>query len=233
MKTSVRIIYFVFSILFVISCSDEDNPKLTKAEPIVLKSTFDKKLEQDNNFAFDLFKTTYGLETGMNIFISPLSVSMALDMTMNGARANTLDEMLLALRVSGYSMDDINEYSKTLREALLKVDPSTQISIANSIWSREGFQVEQSFMDVNKNYYNAEVTSLNFADNNATSRINDWCANNTNNKITKIIDDIPNDMVMYLINAIYFKGIWVKNLKRKIHLKLFFTQKTAKSRKFR
>lgn len=233
MKTPLFICFFIFSMLFVISCSDDDSPKLRKAEPIVLKSTFDKKLEQDNHFAIDLFKIAYQTENETNIFISPLSVSMALNMTMNGAKNNTLEEMLQVLRVSGYSIDDINEYSKTMREALLKADQTTQIAIANSIWYKEGFDVDQPFINVNKNHYNAEVTSLNFADNNAISRINNWCANHTNNKITKIIDIIPNDMVMYLINAIYFKAIWVNKFEKKNTSETIFYAEDGEEQKIR
>lgn len=199
------------SLVILVSACSSDAPssgKLKDADPIILKSELKEILVQDNNFAIDLFKTTFQSSNESSIFISPLSVSTALNMTLNGAVGKTKSEMQTALRNADYTIDQINEYSKTLREALLKVDPSTQFSIANSIWYRNGFNVEPSFIDVNKVNYNAEVRSIDFSGADAASRINNWCANNTNQKITTIVDNIPSSTMMYLINATYFKGIW-------------------------
>jgi len=210
MKTFSRL-FIVFLICVVSACSSDDNPgkaDIPDALPIELRSGFDDKLKQDNNFAFDLLKTTNKYDRKSNLFISPLSVSMALNMTVNGANGSTRDEMLTALRVNGYSVDDVNEYSKSLREALLSVDPTTRISIANSIWYRLGFPVEDAFIQVNKTNYNAEVKAVDFSDGGTVKQINNWVANNTNNKITEVIDNIPGNAMMYLINAVYFKGIW-------------------------
>lgn len=216
MKTFFELLIAIFVLVVISSCSsDDEGSKLKKAEPILLRTAFDEKLEQDNHFAFDFFRTTYQNVDEPNIFVSPLSVSMALNMTMNGAKENTLTEMLTALRVSGYSMDEINEYSKTLREALLAVDPTTRINIANSIWSDKNFSIEQSFIDVNRNNYDAEIEVLDFSTPEAMIRINNWCAEKTNNKIPEIIEDIPGDMIMYLINAVYFKGIWKSQFDKK------------------
>jgi serpin B len=211
MKNILKLLGSPVMIYFTVRCSTSDNesnyPDLPDANPIVLKSGFENKLKQDNAFAFDLFKTIcLSSEAKPTIFISPLSVSMALNMTLNGAFNETRDEMEQTLRINGYSSDDINEYSKVLRNALIQVDPSTQISIANSIWYPLGFYVENSFIQTNRTYFNAEVNELDFSYPNAIDQINRWCANNTNNKITEIVDQL--DAIFYVINAFYFKGIW-------------------------
>jgi len=213
-------VYFLFlaSLLSLIACSsdnDGDPDVLPPAKPIVIKSEFNNKLQNGNQFAFDLFKATYKFEDKENIFISPLSVDMALSMTWNGAEGETKKEMQTALRNEGYTSENINEYNQFLREALTGVDPTTRIAIANSIWSRQEFNVQKNFIDVNKLYYNAEVQSVDFSSPETLTKINNWCANNTNNKIPEIIEEIPNEAMMFLINAIYFKGIWASQFDKK------------------
>ena len=189
------------------SCdSDFDLTNVPDAKPISLELT--EKIETDNSFAFDLFKTTYQSSGEANVFVSPLSVNMALSMTMNGAKGQTLEEMKEALRAKNYSLDAINNYNKSLRKALLKVDPTTDITIANSIWYRNTLTVKRDFITVNKDYYDAEVKSLDFNSPNAVKQINNWVSDKTKKKIPAIIQEIPANAKMYLINAIYFKGVW-------------------------
>jgi serpin B len=133
---------------------------------------------------------------------------MALSMTMNGAAGETLEEMKEALWAKNFSVEAINKYNKSLREALLKVDPTTAISIANAIWYRNTLTVKADFITVNKNCYDAEVKALDFNTPNAANQINSWVSDKTNKKIPTIIQQIKADDMMYLINAVYFKGIW-------------------------
>ena len=194
-----------------LSCSSElegekDFRHIQDARPIVLELT--EKIETDNSFAFDLFRTTCQLSGETNVFVSPLSVNLALSMTMNGAAGETMDEMKEALKAKAYSMDAINKYNKALREALLNIDPSTDISIANSIWYDKALDVKKAFISVNKDYYDAEVKALDFRSSNVVKQINDWASDKTKKKIPKIIEALSPDEVMCLINAIYFKGVW-------------------------
>ena len=195
---------------------EEPVVKLKDAEPIPLKVGMQKRVQQDNAFAFDLFRqviATYNNEK--NIFISPLSVSIALGMTWNGAKGDTKAEMETALKMSGMTEDEINEYYQIMLSALPEVDPSTTLNIANSIWYREGYPVKPEFLQVNQNYFNAAVRELDFSKPEALGIINGWCAEKTNNLIKEPLDNIPANAVMYLINAIYFKGIWAKKFDAK------------------
>jgi serpin B len=210
MKRNIFIVLILFLTLSI-SCQEnpEDDPvigKLPDAKPIVVH--LEKKVTTDNVFAFDVFKATYNNSTEANVFISPLSISMAFNMVLNGAAGSTSDEILDALRAKDYTVDNINEHSRLLRAALTNVDPSTNFSIANSIWYRDEFPVKTSFLNVNRINYDAEVKSLDFSSPDAVTQINNWCAKQTNNKIKKIVDEIRSDVMMYLINAVYFKGIW-------------------------
>ena len=186
---------------------------ITPVVPVELKKA--EKVARDNAFTFDLFRAVRKHSTDANVFISPLSVSMALNMTLNGAVGTTADEMRTALRESGYSTADINAYSRELREALLRADPKTTIGIANSIWYRQGATVKAPFIEANRTYYDAEVQALDFSSPSATATINGWCAQKTNNKIKEIVKQVDPTTFMYLINAVYFKGAWTTRFEKK------------------
>ena len=186
---------------------------ITPVIPVELKKA--EKVARDNAFTFDLFRAVRKHSTDANVFISPLSVSMALNMTLNGAAGTTADEMRTALRESGYSTADINAYCRELREALLRADPKTTIGIANAIWYRQGATVKAPFLDANRTYYDAEVQALDFSSPSATATINGWCAQKTNNKIKEIVKQVDPTTFMYLINAVYFKGAWTTRFEKK------------------
>ena len=222
---------FIFTLVELTSCSsDLDDGNIPNADPIRLELT--EKIETDNSFALDLFRTTcQSSEKSTNVFISPLSVNMALSMAMNGASGETLKEMKEALRAENYSMDAINNFNKTLRTALLKVDPTTNIFIANSIWYRNTLTVKNDFISVNKDYYDAEVKALDFSSPNAIKQINDWVSDNTNKKIPEIMNRIDPLNVMCLINAIYFKGIWENKFKKSDTVDEYFYSEDNLNRK--
>ena len=196
----------LLALLVAAGCkSDGDEPIPEKAE----------KVARDNAFTFDLLRAVRKHTDKTNVFISPLSVSMALNMTLNGAVGATADEMRTALRESGYSTADINAYSRELREALLRADPKTTIGIANSIWYHQGATVKAPFIEANRTYYDAEVQALDFSSPSATATINGWCARKTNNKIKEIVKQVDPTTFMYLINAVYFKGAWTTRFEKK------------------
>ena len=186
---------------------------ITPVVPVELKKA--EKVARDNAFTFDLLRAVRKHSTDANVFISPLSVSMALNMTLNGAAGTTADEMRTALRESGYSTADINTYCQSLREALLKADPKTTIGIANAIWYRQGATVKAPFIEANRTYYDAEVQALDFSSPTAVGTINGWCARKTNNKIKEIVKQVDPTTFMYLINAVYFKGAWTTRFEKK------------------
>ncbi len=159
-------------------------------------------------FGLKLFKEINDRERDKNIFISPLSVSMALGMALNGANGITYDSMRTALELNGLTQKEINEAYKNLINTLTGFDPKVAFSIANSIWYKNTMSFEQEFINTDKIYFNAEVSGLDFEDPASIDIINNWVNENTKGKITKIVDNIPPEAVMYLINAIYFKGDW-------------------------
>ena len=208
MKTLRFLIPAIFILLLGYSCEKTNNVEPGPKE-INLTQKGKILVEADNLFGIKLFKEVLKAEEPEeNVMISPLSVSLALAMTYNGAAGDTKEAMEKTLELNGLTVDEINENYKMLIDALVSVDPKVLMSIANSIWYKHTFNVEQDFIDVNQNYFYAEVSPLDFYDPEAVNTINNWVADKTNDKITEILDEIPADAVMYLINAIYFKGIW-------------------------
>jgi serpin B len=165
-------------------------------------------LEASNDFGFDFFREVVGQSDGDNVFVSPLSVSMALGMTYNGARGATEEGMRAALRFGELSVDDIIEGYRGLIDLLTRLDPKVKMEIANSIWIKEGFDVLEAFVDVNRAAFDALVSVLDFTDPGAVDTINAWVSEKTHGKIDEILESIDPVVVMILINAVYFKGDW-------------------------
>ena len=193
--------------LGVIFLQCEQNPVSSISRDL---TTLEKRLVESNNkFGFKLFKEIVKEEQDKNVFISPLSVSMALGMTLNGANGGTKEAMEQTLELLGLTMEEINESYKSLIELLTQLDPKVLFQIANSIWYRQEMTFEEDFINLNKTYFDALVQGLDFNDPNTVNIINEWVKDNTNGKIEKIIENIDPQIVMFLINAIYFKGTWM------------------------
>ena len=197
------------SVFALAACSREFSQEPEKVSVRDLTASESAVKRASENFGFTLLQQLHEEAQDDNIFISPLSVSMALGMTLNGANGDTETAMRSTLNMADMSQQQINEAYASLIELLTTIDPKVQFEIANSIWSRLGFEVEPDFIDINKTYFDAEVQTLDFGSSQAPQTINAWVNDKTNGKIEKIIDSIPPDLMMYLINAIYFKGTWM------------------------
>lgn len=213
----MKTMLFVAGVLTLASCTNHndpvDSPRDTPKERVDVPLTVGERqlLETNTDFAFRFFKQVCLTETERpNLFVSPLSASLCLSMISNGAAGNTLDEMqkTLGFPASSFSLSELNAYNRKLTSALLELDNTADLGIANSIWIRRGFDVRPSFVALNKSMYDADVRELDFNAAESPDVINKWCADKTNNRITKVVDEIPGVMKMFLINALYFKGSW-------------------------
>ncbi len=205
------ILVFSISIPLLFSQCSEKPEELLPGEPVPidLNNTQTSLVKSGNSFAFDIFSKVLGnAGESENVIISPLSISYALSMTVNGANGATREAILEALRVNGISPDEINSSLKDLTDALLTVDKRVLISIANSVWTENDFAVKKSFTDILTDYYDAESESFDIADPGVPGRINAWIESKTNGLIKNMVDKLKDNTVMLLINAIYFKGKW-------------------------
>jgi len=186
---------------------------LAYADSDKLAQTVDKDIVSANTgFSLRILNELQREQKGKNIFISPLSISIALAMAYNGANTTTKEAMAKTLGLEGMSDEKINNGFKDLIESLKNADNSVTLNIGDSTWIRSTFatQVKSGFTKAVESYFGSNVYSRSFDDPKTITEINSWVNTQTKGKISKIIDQIDSDMVMFLINAIYFKGDWIK-----------------------
>ena len=219
-----RIIYLLPIVFMLFSCDQE------KADPVVSDLTPTEKsaknIAADNQFGFEIFqKVNASLTEPKNTMISPMSISLALAMVYNGTDGNTKKQMEDMLHKSNLSPEDINQSYKDLVAALSSHDPKVELAISNAIFYRNSFNVKNNFITTNQNYYQAEVSGLDFTKTTETlNKVNDWVKTNTKGKIDKIIEKVSDDDIMYLLNAIYFNGEWKYRFDTKETADLPFTK---------
>lgn len=203
--TSPAIILVLALLMF--GCTKNVDPAIDPIPgDIVLSQKSSELVNADNAFTFNLFNKITP-EAGKNVMVSPLSISLALSMALNGAETTTRTDMINAMGFNGLTVDEINQIYLDLVAALKNADPTVVMNVANSIWIRKGFPVLEPFISTNQKYYDARVDSLDF-DQTALTTINNWVNEKTNTKIPKILDEISAQEIMFLINAIYFNGQW-------------------------
>ena len=205
----IRRAAFVVVVGTISACSDVTGPTPTLTRlPRDLTAGEQQVLRAGNEFSLALFRQLAKAQPGKNVFVSPLSASMALGMTMNGAHGTTLDAMRATLGMGTRISSRSTRATRASSSCSRGLDPSTTFELANSIWYRNEFPVRQAFVDAVKAAFSAEVRGLNFNDPDSLSVINGWVNSNTQGKIPTILDAIAPDDQMYLINAIYFKASW-------------------------
>lgn len=211
---------YLATILLAVSCSksqqgeesskpEEQNPiiNFVPAKPIILQAQSKLILDKTNTFAFGFFKAV-SKQKRENLFLSPYSISAALGMLYNGAAGDTKKEIANVLGMDGYEPNEVNQYYKELTKALVEVDPLTTLSIANSVWANKIIPLKSSFLDLNKNYFDAKVSTLDFSSPATVPAINNWCKEKTNGKIPEIIKQLDPSSMVLLTNAIYFSSVW-------------------------
>lgn len=212
MKTTLfsnTIICFASILVAAISCkstSVNPNPGSGTTGELRVSAPF---AEQTTQFAFDVAKRVVAKEgQAKNIFISPLSLHIALGMVLNGANGQTAQEIQKALKLDAQTLAEANTTYQNLLENLPAVDPAVTLTLANSVWYRNTFQVENTFQDLLKQTFKAQVSAQDFNDPATVSKINSWASEQTKGRIPKVIEQIQPDNIMFLLNALYFKGNW-------------------------
>jgi serpin B len=203
---------------------DEDNLSTTKDRTYDLENIDPSVVDGNQKFAFDVFKKLNEEDVEDSIFISPLSISQALTMAYNGAETTTKEGMEKALGLSGLDRALVNGSFRNLTNYLGQIDKKINLNIGNSIWIKDDQDINEDFIMNNKENFNAEVETLDFADNKSVDIINNWINKATNKMIDKMLEPpIDKDIIMYLINAIYFKGEWSEQFDPKLTYQDNFT----------
>ncbi|MDP8322684.1 MAG: serpin family protein [Candidatus Stygibacter australis] len=183
----------------VASTEVEDDWQASRADEIVTANS---------HFAYNILQELVTEEDTDNIFFSPLSLSLALSMTMNGASGTTLEQMKQTLHYGDLALEEINEQNLSLISNLLDIDPSVILGLANSIWIRNGYPVKEDFTRLNAEYYLSETFPDKPFNQETIDEANFWVSDNTGGRITNILKNFSADDVVFLINAIYLAADW-------------------------
>ncbi|MDP3775044.1 MAG: serpin family protein [Gemmatimonadales bacterium] len=216
MPSRFRSILCALPLLLAASCGHDPVTGPIVALPRPLTVAEGRLVATDNRFALKLFRQVAAEgDPSENLFISPLSIAMALGMTLNGAAGTTYDSMRLALELGSLTPAEINQSYRSLIELLRGLDPGVDFTLANSIWYREEYTFEPAFLDTNRVYFDARIQGLDFAAPSAPGTIDAWVSEQTRGRIASIAPNpLPPDAIMFLINAVYFKGDWTERFER-------------------
>lgn len=208
MKRGLAVLLGVFGMVAIIfMASGCKKAVMSKPDDEVLSSFDVAMVEKTNDFGFNLYKNL--ARENENMMISPVGVSLAMAMAYNGANGVTREAMAKALNIQGIELDSLNKNNLALIYLLTTADPKVTLNIANSIWMVEDFKFSETFVETVKNDYQAAAKKLDFADPKSAAEINKWVEEQTRGAINEIVaPPIDPQTIMFLINAVYFKGTW-------------------------
>ncbi|MFZ4455149.1 MAG: serpin family protein [Bacteroidales bacterium] len=225
MKTILLFSTLFIATLLAFSCSKSEPTQNTNTSGIrQMRTAENALLASSNQFCFDYFALLSQQKPSENILFSPYSAHAALSMLIYGASGETKQEIKNALRISSQSDDSIKSCFKSLKDYLVQVDKGVTLNIANSVWAKQEFTVAPNLSAILKEYYQAEVNSLDFSNPQSVITINNWVNTQTNGKIPTIIDQISADAVMFIINAVYFKSDWKTKFNKNLTQKASFVK---------
>lgn len=209
MKRSLLL--FLAPIFFLISQCDFNGKTETIIDypaPIEISEKTRSIISNGNDFGIQLFVENAKMEQ-KNAMLSPMSAHIMLTMLLNGTNGETKSEMQEVLGFdSDFTLQEINSSYVDLVSQLIEADPKVTLAIANAVFYRNGLDVNSTFIETISKTFDSKIDALDFSHPSAVKTINDWAAENTNNKIPKVLDSINPEHVMFLMNALYFKGNW-------------------------
>lgn len=204
--------------------ADEPTPQPVERKDIVLTKNEETLVTSTNTFAFQALATLG--EDDDNVLFSPLSLSMLMGILQNGAAGDTQSQIINTLGFGGLTPDEVNTYYRKMLTAAATLDPQVKLAIANALYIEKHFSVYPAFVETAQKMYDSEVGELDFSKDPVTM-INNWCNDHTEGKISEIIKELDPDMVVVLLNAIYFKGDWTYQFAPKDTSKKSFTTSTG------
>lgn len=195
-----------------------DAPNAAQPETRKADLKVDSRLVNATNaFGFQLYHKLATSNGKKNLFISPTSIEMALGMTYNGAVGSTKQAMANTLGVKTLTLDDFNTANAQLLSLLQRPDPKVELEIANSLWGQQKYTFAADFLQRNRDYFSASVRTVDFMQPSSAQQINTWVNDNTKGRIPKIVEykDLK-EVLLVLVDAIYFKGKWSDPFKKEL-----------------
>ena len=189
-------------------------------------STFlQNRVQASNDLGFHLLSHLAENAAGTNVFISSLSIEIALAMTYIGADGGAQKALATVLGLGDSSLEELNKANKALLARQKSLDPETNLAIANSIWVANGLTLDPGFVERIAEHYRGKVANIDFSDPSSAAKIiNGWVAQETREKITDLLTpSVLQDAILVLVNAIYFKGSWTHPFKKRQTSEKIFT----------
>ena len=211
MRTNKRLLSMmaIMMVVALTACNDDNNePQEPRAE---IQLTQEQRMlaEDGNEFAIDAFKAAN--DPKENALIAPYSTQLSLAMLANGAKGETLDEIMNAMHFAGKaSINDINEFYKTVTSGLTGADSKVSLNTANALWVSSTISPMQNYIETLHSYYGATASNIDFSSPNALTKINKWASDATGGKISKLLDEIDPTSSVCLVNTMMFDGKWAK-----------------------
>lgn len=223
-----KILFVMVTLVATIGCEKTatDETAFPKRNDIALTRAEQEILDSGGEFAFSLMKEMY--KSDEQLFLSPLSAQAALMMVANGASGETYRQITNVIGYDGYNINELNSMYGKIVEGLRKVDTSTDLEMANSIWTAKGMSVNKTFKDLVTENYDAESGDVDFLSQSDIDRINQWCDSKTHGMIPTIISNPDGNLKLLILNALYFKGQWSHKFNKNMTSKDVFKSLSGK-----
>jgi serine protease inhibitor len=207
MNRLANILIFVFTTLLLLSSCEKTDDKRPIGEPGEIGNIS----EMNQLFAWDLFPLLVEEERGENVLISPWSIQTALNMALNAADDKTLEQILGILHCPACPVDEINHHQSEMRIWLEEKSGHPRLTSANGFfYDNQRLLAKEEFLAKIQTHYQAESRTYPFAQEETVDKINQWVKQKTNGKIDGIVEEITDDDIAFLINALHFKADWLK-----------------------
>lgn len=220
-KQLIALSAIMLTTIFTACNKDNEEEQQTPRMEIQLTQSQKQIAENGNEFAIDAFKALN--QNDHNILLAPYSLQQTLGMLANGAKGETLNEIINALHTNAATVDDLNGFYKTVTAGLTGADKKVKITLANAAWLNNNVTPANTFVSALKDNYNAETASIDFSCPNALATINNWASNATNGKINKVFDQLSPNTLFCIANAMTFEGKWAKRFESNATTKAKFT----------
>ena len=225
MKRYILLIAMLAMAFCNVSCNkvETEEPVDNPYKKLELSTRSSELVRQGNDFAFR-FLENINESTREDFVISPLSMQFLLGLILDGAKGETADEICKVLGYGAGDVDGVNDFCQSLLKQLPELDKKTKLALANAVVANKSFPLLDSYKSMVKEYYNAEVSNMDFSKNKETTdKINKWCSDNTYGLIPEIIKSVSPSMLAYLMNATYFKSQWKEKFPKENTSKASFT----------
>lgn len=198
-------------LVLAFSACDKDQPRPEpQPTPFELTAAARQMIVNSNDFGIQLFTGVAREEQEAdNLMLSPLSASIALTMLLNGCDGDTYEQIHQMLGYpAGLPLEEVNVAQRSLVAQLLEADDKVDLGIANALFYRLGFEIKPTYLEAMRQVFGARIEGLDFSAPSALSHINQWASDATKGRIPEVLDEIHPNTVLFLMNALYFKGEW-------------------------